>query len=210
MKRALAAVFSVVLMAFFIAGCAATRLVESDVSAFYRWSGAPPAPGTLYRFERLPSQQAAGLQQDHVEDLTRSALARVGLVLNPATARFSVQVRVSTQMIERGFYGSPGFHGFGGAGVFLGGGSRGASVGLSLPMHFSEPPYYRRELTLLMRDLGTGQVVFETSALSDSVQNDTLAVLPAMLEAALRGFPQPPAGTRRIPVEIPRQTPARP
>jgi hypothetical protein len=29
-------------------------------------------------------------------------------------------------------------------------------------------------------------------------------VLPAMLDSALRGFPQPPPGTRRINVEIPR------
>lgn len=215
MKRALITVLSV-LLAFLITGCAGPRLVENDVNAFYRWRGAPPGPGTLYRFERLPSQQALGAQQDHVEALTRSALARVGLTLNPPVARFGVQVSVSTLQIARapyaygGGYGGYGGFGFAGPGVFLGGGSRGASLGLSFPLHFSEPPYYRRELTLLMRELDSGQVVFETRALNDSLQNDTLAMLPAMLDAALRGFPQPPAGTRRIPVEIAPQSPARP
>lgn len=205
MKRALAAIFSIAFMTFFMAGCSGLRVVENDVTAFHHWSGAPPAPGTAYRFERLPSQQVVGAQQDYVEGLTRSALAKVGMELNPAMARFSVQVMVSTQVIERLPYDGVGYDGFGFAtpGVFLGGSNQGASLGLSFPMRFSDP-YYRRELTLLMRDLNSNQVVFETRALSDDVQSDTLGVLSAMLDAALRGFPQPPAGPRRINVEIPR------
>jgi hypothetical protein len=212
MKRALAAIFSIALMALFMAGCSGIRLVENDVTAFYQWNGAPPGPGTPYRFERLPSQQLASAQQDQVEALARSALAKVGMVLNPAAARLSVQVRVGTQVIERGAYDGSGFGGFGFAhpGIFLGGGSHGASLGLSFPMRFSEPAYYRHELTLLVRDLGSNQVVFETRALSDSVQNASLATLGAMLDAALRGFPQPPAGTRRINVEMAPQSPAKP
>jgi tRNA 2-thiocytidine biosynthesis protein TtcA len=68
----------------------------------------------------------------------------------------------------------------------------------------AEPPYFKRDLSLVMRDLRTNQVAFETRALHDGVWGDTLAVLPAMLDSALRGFPQPPPGTRRINVEIPR------
>lgn len=191
-------------MAFFMTGCSTVRLVDSDVTAFSHWSAAPPAPGTAYRFERLPSQQAVGAQQDHVEGLARSALAKVGMELNPALARYSVQVVINTQVVERYPYDG-GYDGFGFAtpGVFLGGGSRGASMGLSFPMRFPEP-YFKRDLRILMRDLSSNQVAFETRALHDGVWRDTLAVLPAMLDAALRGFPQPPPGTRRINVEIPR------
>lgn len=209
MKRAFAAL-AVTLIALFMAGCSTTRLVETDVSAFYRWSGAPPVPGTLYRFERLPSQ-AVGTQQDALESQARTALARVGMTLDPGAARFGVQVQLGTLLIERGPYrdGSFGGFGWGGAGIFLGGGSRGASLGVSLPLRFSEPAYYRRELTLLMRDLASSQIVFETRALSDSVQDDLPLALPAMLDAALRGFPQPPAGTRRITTEVtPQSRPA--
>lgn len=212
MKRAFA-VFSVILIALLMAGCATTRRVETDVSAFYRWSGAPPVPGTLYRFERLPSQ-AVGTQQDALEGQARTALARVGMVLDPGAARFGVQVQLSTLLIERGPYADGGFGGFGGfgwggPGIFLGGGSRGASLGLSLPLRFSEPAYHRRELTLLMRDLASSQIVFETRALSDSVRDDLPLALPAMLDAALRGFPQPPAGTRRILIDVtPQNRPA--
>lgn len=209
MKRLLAAFCSVAVLALFMAGCSTMRLVDSDVTAFSRWSAAPPAPGTPYRFERLPSQQALAAQQDQdrVEALARTALAKVGLDLAPNVARYSVQVLVSTLVLDRGFYGSPGYGGFGYpmTGVFMGGGSRGASLGLgmSFPLRFPDP-YFKRELSILMRELSTGQVVFETRAVHDGVWSDTLAVLPAMLDAALLGFPQPPPGTRRVNVEIPR------
>ena len=205
MKRSIPAIFSVAVMALFMVGCSTTRVLENEVTAFYNWNAAPPTPGTAYRFERLPSQQVIGAQQDYVEERARTALAKVGMQMNPATARYSVQVRVSTQVIERLPNDGAGYDGFGFAtpGVFLGGGSQGAAFGLSFPMRFSEP-YYRRELTLLMSDLGTHQVVFETRALSDGVQGETLSVLSAMLDAALRGFPQPPPGPYRVNVQIPR------
>ena len=205
MKRSISAIFSVAVMALFMVGCSTTRVLENEVTAFYNWNAAPPKPGTAYRFERLPSQQVIGAQQDYVEERARTALAKVGMVMNPTAARYSVQVRVSTQVIERLPYDGAGYDGFGFAtpGIFLGGGNYGAAFGLSFPMRFSEP-YYRRELTLLMSDLGTHQVVFETRALSDGVQGETLSVLSAMLDAALRGFPQPPPGPYRVNVQIPR------
>jgi len=207
MKRAFPVILSIAATALLMAGCSTVRVVDSDVTAFYNWNGPPPAPATPYRFERLPSQQAAGSQQDHVEGLARAALAKVGMELNPPAARYSVQVTANTQIIDRGPYGYSPYGGFGfGSGVFVGGGSRGASVGLSFPIGggIAEPPYFKRELSIVMRDLRTNQVSFETRALHDGVWGDTLAVLPAMLDSALRGFPQPPAGTRRINVEIPR------
>ncbi len=89
-NRVIAAFFSVAAMVLFITGCSTMRVVDSDVTAFPRWSAAPPGPGTTYRFERLPSQQALGAQQDAVEALARTALAKVGMDLNPANARYSV------------------------------------------------------------------------------------------------------------------------
>jgi hypothetical protein len=209
MKRVLAAFCSVAVLVLFMAGCSTVRLVDSDVTAFSRWSAAPPAPGTPYRFEGLPSQQAfaAKQDQDRVEALARTALAKVGLDWAPSIARYSVQVVVSTLVLDRGFYGGPGYGGFGYpmTGIFMGGGSRGASLGLgmSFPLRFPDP-YFKRELSIMMRELSTGQVVFETRAAHDGVWSDTLAVLPAMMDAALLGFPQPPPGTRRVNVEIPR------
>jgi hypothetical protein len=47
-------------------------------------------------------------------------------------------------------------------------------------------------------------VLYETRATHDGIWADARAVLPAMLAAALQGFPVPPAGTRRVNIEIPR------
>ena len=192
-------------MLILMTGCSSVRLVDSDVTAFPKWNAMPPGPDTAYRFERLPSQQAPAAQQDAVEAIARTALAKVGMALNPPVARYSVQVVATTQIVQRAGYGGyPAYDGFGfGApGIFLGGGNRGSSFGLSFPLHFAEPAYFRRELTILMRELTSQQVVFETRALHDGVWSDTLAVLPAMMESALRGFPEPPQGTRRVNVEI--------
>jgi len=205
MKRALTALFLIVTGLCLMTGCASVRRVDSDVTAFAKWTAAPPGPGTAYRFERLPSQQNPAAQQDTVEAQARAALAQVGLELNPAAARYSVQVVANTLIIERGYPGYPGYDGFFGMpGVYLGGGNRGAAFGMSFPMRFPEPTYFKRELALLMRELSTQQVVFESRAFHDGVWRDSQTVFPAMMEAALRGFPEPPPGTRRVDVEIPR------
>ena len=65
-------------------------------------------------------------------------------------------------------------------------------------------PYYRRELAIVLRRLADGVVVFESRARHDGLWHDDEAVLPAMLQAALQGFPTPPPGQRRVVVEIPR------
>jgi hypothetical protein len=60
---------------------------------------------------------------------------------------------------------------------------------------------YQRVLSLVLRDLATGQVVYETQASMDSrwpIDND---LVPAMVTAALHGFPNPPAGLQRITVD---------
>ena len=176
------------------------RVVDSDVTAFSAWTAAPPVPGTRYRFERLPSQQSANAQQDRIEALATTSLSKVGMALSPADARYSVQVLLVTEIVQR--YPEPGF-GFGGPGVSIGGGSRGTSIGLSFPIGFGDS-YYKRTVSILMRELSSQKVVFETRALHDGPSGDAFAILPAMLDSALLGFPQPPAGTRRINVEIPR------
>ena len=176
------------------------RMVDSDVTAFSAWTAAPPAPGTRYRFERLPSQQSINAQQDRIEALAITSLSKVGMALSPADARYNVQVFLVTEIVQR--YPGPGF-GFGGSGVSIGGGSRGSSIGLSFPFGYGDS-YYKRTVSILMRELSTQKVVFETRALHDGPTGDAFAVLPAMLDSALVGFPQPPAGTRRINVEIPR------
>lgn len=198
LKRAPAAI--ALIAVFALSGCSGMRLIDSDVTAFSAWTAAPPGPNTRYRFERLPSQISAPVEQDRIEAIATASLAKVGLVLSPPDARYAVQVLAATEVLQR--YPDGGF-GVGGPAVFIGGGNLGGSLGLSFPFGFSTP-YYKRSVTILMRELSTQKLVFETRALNDGPSGDFFAVLPAMLDSALLGFPQPPVGTRRVNVEIPR------
>ncbi len=205
MKRIFLTFIFAASMAALVSGCGTTRMVHSDITSFSRWAPAPPAPGGTYRFERLPSQQQADPQQAQLEAVAQTALAKVGLQFNPQAAAFSVQIGASTLPIARP--GSGGFGGpFGGPSIFIGGGSGGGSIGFGLgfPLGGMDPPIYRREISIVMRELRGNAVVYETRAISDDPWHDSRPVMSAMFDAALQGFPVPPTGPRRVSIEIPR------
>lgn len=209
-KASMRAAFAAAALAL-LAGCSGMRVVDSDVTSFAQWPGGAPEPAqaTTYRFERLPSQSvgsAAGLlSQDELETMTRMALSRYGLVNNPTAPALNVQVGTSSREVRRYSSGfSPGF----GGGVSLGTGTAGSFIGLSFPLGgmggLYDSPSYLHELSVVMRDARSNAVVYETRASHNGIWGDTRAIYPAMLDAALQGFPRPPAGTRRVNVEIPR------
>ncbi len=217
-----------------VTGCASTRLIESQVTAFSTLPAATtatspatagrPAPAT-YRFERLPSQQADAQRRDQQEALAQAALDKQGLqrvgdapgAPGSPVARYSVQMTLSMQRADglawdgwgtplAGPYAAP--WGWGGAFISIGVGSHGHRHGGGFaswspyPYGYFSQAYFVRDVSLVMRDVANNQVVYETRARHEGRWADSAAVLPAMLEAALRGFPTPPAGTRRVVVEI--------
>ena len=218
MKRSLHSVFFALACTLLLSACSGLRVVDNDVASFAQWPNAtPPAAGSNYRFERLPSQQSSlpqsgisgmELTQDELEVIARTALDKVGFLNNPATAAFNLQVSATTRYAQRNPYNSGpgygGFGGFGGSGISLGGGSAGSFIGFSFPLGMSESPLFMREVSIVVRDASNNAVVYESKATHSGVWRDAQAVLPAMFEAALQGFPTPPAGARRINIEIPR------
>ena len=64
-----------------------------------------------------------------------------------------------------------------------------------------ETPWYRHRVQVLLRDSGSGQLAYETSAVFEGPWRDTVNLLPPMLEAALKDYPQ--AGQRKVVVELP-------
>ena len=200
-KPAIAILFS----AFVLGGCANVRLIDADVRSF----ASPPSinVGAHYRFERLPSQQLREMQQSNLEAMAREALSRAGLEHDEANARYSVQV--SYGMRVEPYYENPSPFGWG-LGWNLGWGSRGGSVGvggrfpfMGFPGAMAQSAYWH-QASLIIRSLGSQQVVYETSATHHGLWADTAAIAPALLEAALKDFPNPPAAVRRINIEIPR------
>jgi hypothetical protein len=63
-------------------------------------------------------------------------------------------------------------------------------------------PWFQREVSLLMRDLRSAQVVYETHAAQEGSWSDNRRILPAMFDAALSDFPAAPAGVRKITIEL--------
>lgn len=195
-----------------LGGCAVPRMIDSDVQSFT--AAVPAVRPALYRFERLPSQADAALQ-DQTEALAQAALAKVGLTPAPLvagaiagttaaapTARYAVQVSVqitaitspypSASMSLGGFWGPHGWH---------------HHDGLALMM---EAPWYRHAVRILLRDSASGQLVYETTASFDGPWGDSANLLPVVMDAALAGYPAPPAGPRKVVIELPGKPPATP
>jgi hypothetical protein len=176
-----------------LGGCALPRMIDSEVQSF---AGTPAAvAGATYRFERLPSQQAQGAAHERVEALADVALGRVGLVRNDAHARYSVQVEVAIVQFQPAPRRQPHF-----GGPYI---AADGTLFYSAPMLLLEPSWYSHTVHLLMRDTGTAQVVFESTANFDGPWSDSANLLPAILEAALQGYPNPPQGLRKVVIELP-------
>lgn len=192
-----------------LSACSGMRMIDSDVTSFSRWptGGASGAPGTTYRFERLPSQEAlrpvgaSEISQEQLEAAAAQALDKLGLVQRPDAAVLVAQVGM-TSVQQPGGYGAGGL--YGGTGVSVGTGNVGSFIGLSFPVMRYDPPLYLREVSLILRDSRSNAVVYEARARHSGPWSDGRVVFPAMLQAALNGFPNPPQGARRVNVEIPR------
>lgn len=201
MKRLLA-LLSLTLL---LAGCSGMRLVESQVRTSAPAEAAAIAPGAPYRFERLPSQTDP-VETESVEAIAEAELMEVGLTHDNKTARYSVQITTRMESYVIDDWGRPyngRVHGtiYIGSGLYRYGGPGGMwGLGTSYP----PTSQYRHEVTLLLRDLQNNQIVYETRATHEGPWNDRYNILRATLAAALKDFPKPPAGPRRVKVEIPR------
>jgi hypothetical protein len=179
-----------------LSGCASTYVLDTTVQSFSQLPAAP-SPAT-YRFDRLPSQQVAN--QAQLEAMADPALFQAGLRRDDANPRFAVQI--SARLLEvLSPWADPWLGprwGFG-----AGWGRRHGAFGWGFGDVYMEPPWFHREVTLVMRDVSTGRVVYETRAVSDGPWRDSTHVMPAMFQAAMQGFPNPPSGPRRVDIQVP-------
>lgn len=188
MKRWCLRWFPLLLSLALLSGCAATYLLDNNVQSF---SGLPVLPANpTYRFERLPSQAHPG--QAQLEALADPALHRAGLRRDDASPRYSVQVSARMQRVL-----SPWADPWGGGFGF--GSPHG---GLWGPFPRMESPWYQREVAVIVRDIAGNRVVYESRASNDGPWLESNTVLTAMFDAALQGFPNAPAGPRRVNIQL--------
>lgn len=179
-----------------LAGCASYRL-NNTVQAFSGLQALPANP--TYRFERLPSQVAQP-GQDQLEALADPVLHRAGLRRDDAAPRYGVTVTATVNQAASP-WPEPGMTSFG-IGLGVGGHGGGVGLGLGGPLFGMQQPWYMRQVGVLLRDVASGRVVFESHANSDGPWIDPQAAIPAMLEAALQGFPNPPPGLRSVDLNL--------
>lgn len=184
-----------------LTGCSGMRIVDSDVRA-YTTAQAVSVPAT-YRFELLPSQQVLPAQRFGLQDMVQAELDKLGMRRDDVTPQYSVRFDLRVQQDARSPWSDP-FHAAGVFPAYPVVTPNGVVYRYRMPLFVMEMPWYRREVSLLMRRLSDGALVFESNARSDGYWSDDEAVLPAMFEAALRDFPNPPQGVRRVNIEISR------
>ena len=185
-----------------LAGCASTLRMDNTVQSFSALSEVPAAAS--YRYERLPSQRQDPAQPQ-LEAMADAALARVGLRRDDAAPAYTVQVWSRMQYAVSP-WAQPrlgGWSGWGGVGLSSHRGM-GMGVGIGFPLGGIDSPWYQREVGLILREAASGRVVYETHAFHEGYWSDPARAWPAMVEAALQGFPQPPAGVRRVDITLTR------
>ena len=207
-----------------LSGCASVFLVDNQVQSYARWADRPTPSGTattipqapqVFRFDRLPSQQdsRSGAGQDELEKLAAIALGKVGWTPAAAsvTAPWTVEVGGGTLRLPRAPWESP-YDGYWGGGFGPGFGFpnrdyvvTGSGQIIYAPLFLRmDTPYYKREVSIVIRHAASGRVVYETRAAHDGRWNSSNPLWSAMLDAALRDFPAPPAGLRQVNIEVPR------
>ncbi|MBP7451983.1 MAG: DUF4136 domain-containing protein [Ottowia sp.] len=193
-------------MAGALGACATgPRTVDADVRTV---AAQPPGAAVLknarYKFEHA-ADQTSQPAPDKLEAMAHAALARVGLQRDDASAQLSVQVTGHVNTYWRDAWGRPvGYGPRMSLGLIYGGGWRsdGLGLGFGWPVYDTPDAAYVSEVNLLMRDLSTGQIVYSTHARHDGPWSDTDNILAALFVAALEGYPNPAASTRRVDVPL--------
>ena len=187
----------------FLSGCASLNSFSSQVSSHGSWP-ADRQPGA-YVFERLPSQTATpelATQQTQLEDAARPALAAAGFTeaADPSLAKVVVQLASQVQVEARppldNFWYPYGRWGWGG---FWGPGRGGIALGVNL-----EPPYVQMQVSVLMRDRSTHQVLYETRARHERLGSVDARLYPLLFEAALKDFPLVAVSPRTVTLTPPK------
>ena len=189
-----------------LTGCASVREVNSTVQSYSTLETLPTPPA--YKLELLPSQKDE-IHFGAIEAQAQQALARVGLVRDDSQARLVVQIsavaRYARDYASWPYYSSPWGPRFG----FGMGFGRGVGWGFGGSAMFDGPPLeYYRAVSVVMRDIKTQQIVYETSPQRQDVWTSDPAIFGVLFDAALTGFPKPPSGTRTVRTILDTQRPA--
>ena len=203
-------VFTIAVAALVLTACAATGSLNSAVSTYGQWP-AERKPAS-YAFERLPSQQEHYAdRQQQIEDAARGAIEAAGFTpaATPADAQVKVQVGARVGTYDRWPYYDPFWRSVSVSGSFVGSrhGFGRSRLGFGWGWGYDGYGYasYEREVAVLIRDQGTGQLLYEARASNSGVSSSINPLMPAMFTAAMKDFPAGGPNPRSVNVELSKQ-----
>lgn len=176
-----------------LAACASTP-PEATVQVFT--GPTQVAPGTTYRYDRLPSQ-AGQPAQAQLEAAADAALARAGLRRDDAAGQLAVQLTATQDRVA-----GPGY-GYGGGpqvgiGIGSGGWGSGVGIGFGIPIGGGGGGgQASQRIDVQMREMASGRVAYQSQATAGGSASQA-----ALVDAALRDFPNAPAGARQVPLPV--------
>lgn len=189
-----------------LGGCASVIRLDHEVQSYPAWGTGPtPQAGQTYRFQRLPSQQAGSDAREALETAVAARLAAAGLqaaASDDAPPQWRVEVSARSLRFPHAPWDDPWERT-----VFLRHGTVATPHGrwVRVPVFPAPtPPYYQREVQVVLRDALQGRTVYESRAAHDGPWGDGPGVWTALVNAAMDGFPNPPTAPRRVVIEIPR------
>ena len=201
----------------FLSGCSTMRVIESQVQTSTQWPTGSAAPKqALFRWERLPAD-VNSVQAGWAEVELEAVLTPLGWTRNDVDAQYSVWVGVRTAEFITDAWGRPvrgpwvnHLH------IGIGSGYRPRGMSTNIGWSVGGPVYpgirpgfppavaYAQEVSIIIRDLKTSQVVYQTKASHDGPWADHPTILRAIMGSALQGFPQPSVMNRRVDTTLPR------
>ena len=206
--------FLLALCSLLLSGCNSMRIIESQVQTSTQWpvtasQSAAPAKA-FFRLDRLPAD-VNNLQAGWAEVELEAALAPLGWTRNDTQAQYTIWIGVRAAEFIADPWGrpvrGPWVNRFN---ISIGTGYRPHGVGWGLGMNsgmragFPPPSGYAQEVSIIIRDLQTSNVVYQTKALHEGPWSDHPNIWRPMISAALQGFPNPSVLNRRVDTSIAR------
>jgi Domain of unknown function (DUF4136) len=194
---------TVVAAAAAVAACGAMNTVTSEVTSFSEWpTGRQPG---RYAFERLPSQKAQAERTAQLEAAAAAALQKAGFSAAPDAAQADVIVQIGARIsrTEISPWDDPLWWRWGAAGYWRSPAWRATRWPTYAHLHADWHTRYERSVAVLLRDRAGGTPLYEAHAMTEGVTSGDSALLGAMFEAALTGFPSTGASNpRRVSVSL--------
>jgi hypothetical protein len=203
--------FSMALFSLLLSGCNSMRIIESQVQTSTQWptsataQSAAPAKA-FFRLDRLPAD-VNNLQAGWAEVELEAALAPLGWTRNDIQAQYTIWIGVRAAEYIADPWGRPVRSPWvNGLNISMGTGYRPHGVGWGLGMRTVLPPPsgYTQEVSIIVRDLLSSTVVYQTKALHEGPWSDHPTIWRAMIGAAFQGFPNPTVLNRRVDTPITR------